>query len=186
MRTDERILGEEERTATKIPHTLSATTIIGDPVVNEYGEDLGKIEELMIDLDHGRVAYAVLSFGGLFGIGDKLFAVPLEAMRVDPENHRFVLDVERERLDEAPGFDKDDWPDAAEASASDISFSFTSSSASFCLGVSSVSRSRIGTPMFPPSTTGRSGSAARIAAGPIARKPNKTHAASVRFIPGID
>jgi len=69
MRTDERILGEEERTATKIPHTLSATTIIGDPVVNEYGEDLGKIEELMIDLDHGRVAYAVLSFGGLFGIG---------------------------------------------------------------------------------------------------------------------
>ena len=68
----------------------------------------------MIDLDGGRVAYAVLSFGGLFGIGDKLFAVPLEAMQVDPENHRFVLDVDRERLEQAPGFDKDDWPDAAD------------------------------------------------------------------------
>ena len=114
MRTDERIGAAEQRTATGIPHTLSASTIIGDPVVNEYGEDLGKIEELMIDLDHGRVAYAVLSFGGLFGVGGKLFAVPLEAMRVDPENHRFVLDIERERLEQAPGFDKDDWPDPAD------------------------------------------------------------------------
>lgn len=68
----------------------------------------------MIDMDHGRVAYAVSSFGGLFGIGDKLFAVPLDAMQVDPENHRFVLDVDRERLEQAPGFDKDDWPDAAD------------------------------------------------------------------------
>ena len=114
MRTDERTRGDENQTGTQIPHTLSASTIIGDPVVNEYGEDLGKIEELMIDLDGGRVAYAVLSFGGLFGIGDKLFAVPLEAMQVDPENHRFVLDVDRERLEQAPGFDKDDWPDAAD------------------------------------------------------------------------
>lgn len=114
MRTDARILGDGPGAETRIPRTLSASTIIGDPVVNEYGEDLGKIEELMIDLDHGRVAYAVLSFGGLFGIGDKLFAVPLEAMRVDPENHRFVLDVDRERLEQAPGFDKDDWPDAAD------------------------------------------------------------------------
>ncbi|HJR54865.1 MAG TPA: PRC-barrel domain-containing protein [Gemmatimonadota bacterium] len=114
MRTNERIGGDENPTGTRIPHTLSASTIIGDPVVNEYGEDLGKIEELMIDLDGGRVAYAVLSFGGLFGIGDKLFAVPLEAMQIDTENHRFVLDVDRERLEQAPGFDKDEWPDSAD------------------------------------------------------------------------
>ena len=114
MRTDERIRGGERTAGTRVPHTLSAGTIIGDPVVNEYGEDLGKIEELMIDLDHGRVAYAVLSFGGLLGIGDKLFAIPIEAMQVDPDNHRFVLDVDRERLEQAPGFDKEDWPDAAD------------------------------------------------------------------------
>lgn len=95
-------------------HALSATTIIGDGVVNEYGEDLGKIEDLMIDLDHNRVAYAVLSFGGILGIGEKLFAIPLEALRLDAENHRFVLAVERERLEEAPGFDKDEWPDAGD------------------------------------------------------------------------
>jgi sporulation protein YlmC with PRC-barrel domain len=91
--------------------SLSASTIIGDAVVNEYGEDLGKIEDLMIDLEQNRIAYAVLSFGGLLGIGEKLFAIPLEALRLDPENKRFVLDVERERLEQAPGFDKDDWPD---------------------------------------------------------------------------
>jgi sporulation protein YlmC with PRC-barrel domain len=114
MRTDERTQGGERMAGTRIPHTLSASTIIGDPVVNEYGEDLGKIEELMIDLDGGKVAYAVLSFGGLFGIGDKLFAIPLGAMQVDPENHRFVLDVDRERLERAPGFDKNDWPDGSD------------------------------------------------------------------------
>lgn len=90
---------------------LSATTIIGDAVVNEYGEDLGKIEDLMIDLERSRVAYAVLSFGGILGMGEKLFAIPLEALRLDTENERFVLDIERERLEAAPGFDKDDWPD---------------------------------------------------------------------------
>ena len=90
---------------------LSATTIIGDAVVNEYGEDLGKIEDLMIDIERSRVAYAVLSFGGILGIGEKLFAIPLEALRLDPENERFVLDIDRDRLDRAPGFDKDDWPD---------------------------------------------------------------------------
>jgi hypothetical protein len=66
----------------------------------------------MIDLENARVGYAVLSFGGLLGIGDKLFAIPLEALRLDAENHRFVLDIDRERLEQAPGFDKDDWPEA--------------------------------------------------------------------------
>ncbi|MCO5381646.1 MAG: PRC-barrel domain-containing protein [Methanosarcina barkeri] len=58
------------------PQFLSASTIKGDKVVNRAGEDLGKIEELMIDLEDGRVAYAVLSFGGFLGMGNKLFAIP--------------------------------------------------------------------------------------------------------------
>ncbi len=97
------------------PRVLSASTISGDPVRNPQGEDLGKIEDLMIDLDRGRVAYAVLSFGGVFGIGDKLFAVPWKAMAVDTDRHCFMLNVTKDRLKQAPGFDKDNWPDITDS-----------------------------------------------------------------------
>jgi hypothetical protein len=69
----------------------------------------------MIDLPSGRVAYVVLSFGGFLGIGDKLFAVPWSALRVDEGEHEFILDVDRKTLENAPGFDKDNWPDMADA-----------------------------------------------------------------------
>lgn len=92
------------------PEVLSAGTLIGDPVRNLQGEDLGKLEEIMIDLDEGRVAYAVLSFGGFLGMGNKLFAIPWEALSVDTENHAVVLNVQKELLENAPGFDKDSWP----------------------------------------------------------------------------
>jgi len=92
-------------------HILSSSTISGDKVVSRQGEDLGDIKDLMIDVDNGRVAYAVLEFGGFLGMGSKLFAVPLSAMEIDTENHRFVFDQSKETLESAPGFDKDDWPD---------------------------------------------------------------------------
>jgi PRC-barrel domain len=95
---------------TQLPNLLSAGTIIGDPIRNAKGEDLGSIKELMLDMERGRIAYAVLSFGGLLGLGDKLFAVPWQALRLDRDNRQFVLDVDRARLDDAPGFDKQDWP----------------------------------------------------------------------------
>ena len=94
--------------------TLSASTLIGDPVVNRKGEDLGKIEDIMIDPENGRVGYAVLSFGGFMGMGDKLFAVPMQAMKLAREDKRFVLDVDKERLKNAPGFDKNAWPSMAD------------------------------------------------------------------------
>jgi sporulation protein YlmC with PRC-barrel domain len=84
--------------------------MIGDDVKNPAGEDLGKIEEIMIDVNSGRVAYAVLSFGGFLGIGDKLFAVPWGAITLDTVDEVFVLDVDEETLENAPGFDKDNWP----------------------------------------------------------------------------
>ncbi len=96
------------------PHVLSATTLTGDRVMNPAGEDLGKIEELMIDLHDGRVAYAVLSFGGFLGMGDKLFAIPFQALKLDADREGFVLDVAKEKLKKAPGFDKNDWPSAAD------------------------------------------------------------------------
>ena len=99
------------------PRVLSATTIIGDKVVNTAGEELGTIKELMIDLDGGLIAYAVLSFGGFLGLGDKLFAIPWEALTLNTEDHNFILDVDKEVLADAPGFDKEHWPDNAKYEA---------------------------------------------------------------------
>jgi len=92
------------------PVTLSASTMVGDHVVNPEGEDLGKIEEIMIDVPTGNVAYAVLSFGGFLGLGDKYFAIPWQRLEVDAKKERFVLNVDKERLENAPGFDKNNWP----------------------------------------------------------------------------
>ena len=93
---------------------LSASSLKGDDVVNHQGEDLGKIEEIMIDLDRGRIAYAVLSFGGFLGMGDKLFAIPWQAFSVDTVQKRLVLDTKKELLEKATGFDKSDWPNMAD------------------------------------------------------------------------
>jgi sporulation protein YlmC with PRC-barrel domain len=93
---------------------LSADTLTGDTVFNAAGENLGKIEDFMLDVESGRIRYAVLSFGGVLGIGNKLFAVPPEALTVDASRKCFVLDVEKERLENAPGFDKDNWPNFAD------------------------------------------------------------------------
>ena len=95
---------------------LAAGTLEGDKVMNHAGEDLGKVDELMIDLPTGRVAYVVLSYGGLLGMGNKLFAVPWGALRVDEDEKCFILDVDKKTLESAPGFDKDNWPDMADTS----------------------------------------------------------------------
>ncbi len=68
----------------------------------------------MIDVPSGRIAYAVLSFGGFLGLGDKLFAIPWQAMELSEHEHKFVLNVDKESLKNAPGFDKDHWPDMAD------------------------------------------------------------------------
>jgi len=97
------------------PTVLSASSICSDRVWNNAGEELGAIEELMIDTDTGQVAYAVLSFGGFLGFGDKLFAVPWHALKLDAANKAFRLNVEKKVLENAPGFDKDNWPDMADS-----------------------------------------------------------------------
>jgi sporulation protein YlmC with PRC-barrel domain len=96
------------------PEVMDAATLNGDSVVNAAGDDLGKIEAIMLDVTSGRIAYAVLSFGGIFGIGTKLFAIPWSALVLDPTEKRFVLDVSKDRLESAPGFDKDHWPSMAD------------------------------------------------------------------------
>ena len=98
------------------PQLMGANTLIGNDVYNHNDEDLGDIKEFMLDMHSGRVAYAVLSFGGILGMGEKLFAVPWAALTLDTVNKRFILKVDKDTLNNAPGFDKDNWPDMADES----------------------------------------------------------------------
>lgn len=96
------------------PRILAADSLTGEKVVNQRGDRLGEITHIMLDVQRGCIAYAVLSFGGLLGLGDKLFAVPWESLALDLDNRWFVLNIEEERLRDAPGFDKDHWPSMAD------------------------------------------------------------------------
>lgn len=89
-----------------------ATSLIGKQVTNLEGKNLGEIKDLAINWrGGGLVEYAVLSFGGFLGLGDKYFAIPWEALVLSGDKQQFILNVKEERLKNAPGFDKDNWPD---------------------------------------------------------------------------
>lgn len=96
------------------PELMGAETLVGNDVYNTEGEDIGDIKEIMLDMRSGRVGYAVLSFKPFLSMGEKLFAVPWNAMKLDTEQKRFTLDVDKDRLKEAPGFDKSHWPNMAD------------------------------------------------------------------------
>jgi sporulation protein YlmC with PRC-barrel domain len=93
---------------------MGAHTLLGEEVYNHKDEHLGEIKEIMLDMRSGQVAYAVLAFGGIFGMGEALFAVPWSALVLDTANKRFLLRVDKERLKDAPGFDRNNWPDMAD------------------------------------------------------------------------
>ncbi|MGK5024299.1 PRC-barrel domain-containing protein [Janthinobacterium sp. RB2R34] len=95
------------------PALMGADTMIGDDVHNHSDEELGEIKELMLDMRSGQIAYAVLSFGGMLGLGGKLFAVPWEKLTLDTVNKRFLLNLASSQLKDAPGFDHNNWPDMA-------------------------------------------------------------------------
>ena len=93
---------------------LKASDLIGTKVQGTDGKNLGKIKDLVINPEEGDIQYAVLDFGGFAGIGDKYFAVPWEALQIDRENKRLALDLHKKDLKDAPGFDKNNWPDLSE------------------------------------------------------------------------
>jgi len=111
-----RAIHDHQEEVMTVVRTLSATSLIGDKVRNTEGQHLGKIEDLVLDLNTGDIAYAVLSFGGFMGLGDKLFAIPFTSMKVDLVAKDVVLPVSKERLEQAEGFDKDHWPNFADES----------------------------------------------------------------------
>ena len=114
----------QNTTTANAPRVLSSSSIVGTNVVNKANESMGDIKDLMIDLRTGEVQYAVLSFGGFLGMGDKLFAVPLDAFDVDSDHERFVLDADKDRLQNSPGFDKDNWPGTNDTKFVDSVYSY--------------------------------------------------------------
>lgn len=98
------------------PEIMAADSLDNEKVVDLNGESVGKITDIMLDVVNGRIAYAVLSVGGLFGLGDKLFAIPWGALTLDTDRKCFILNANADRLKDAPGFDKDHWPTMADPS----------------------------------------------------------------------
>jgi sporulation protein YlmC with PRC-barrel domain len=84
--------------------------VMGYKVENPQGEKLGKIETLLLDLAEGRILCAVLSFGGFLGMGEKLFPIPLNALSFRADEKRVILNVDKEILKSAPGYDRDSLP----------------------------------------------------------------------------
>jgi sporulation protein YlmC with PRC-barrel domain len=111
----------QDTTNVAVTHVFKSADIIGLPVRNKAGEDLGKIDDFVVDMKTGEVRYAALSFGGFAGFGSKLFAVPFGSMTFmlgEPNkanSRHFVFDVTKEQLDRAPGFDSSNWPNVADS-----------------------------------------------------------------------
>lgn len=90
---------------------LTASSVIGDKIYNHLDEDLGEIKEIMLDIRNGSIEYVVLEYGGFLGMGSKFFAIPFKALDIDTKRHAFILRQSKQVLENAPGFDKDHWPE---------------------------------------------------------------------------
>lgn len=96
-------------------HRLTSASALSDnDVKNAQGESLGQVNDVMLDTENNRVVYYVLSFGGLFGVGNTLFAIPPEAMKLNVNDDCFILNIDKDLLKKADGFNKDNWPDMAD------------------------------------------------------------------------
>ncbi|MBC7486139.1 MAG: PRC-barrel domain-containing protein [Cytophagaceae bacterium] len=90
---------------------INSDFFIGDKVENTKGEPIGKIRNIMLNVQYGKIECIIIEFGGFMGLGEKLFAVPFTALQLNRHKQDFVLDVDKSFLEKAPGFDKDHWPE---------------------------------------------------------------------------
>ncbi|HVW53558.1 MULTISPECIES: PRC-barrel domain-containing protein [unclassified Trinickia] len=111
-----RIVGKGSETAAGPgPDVMAASTLDGDKILSTDGDEVGKVKDIMLDVQTGRIAYVVMSSGGFLGIGDKLMAIPWSALTLDTTRKCFLLALSSERIRNAPGFDKQHWPSMADA-----------------------------------------------------------------------
>lgn len=97
-------------------HVVKANCeVIGREVKNNNDEHLGKVKELVLEKVSGNVVYVVLHSDGFMGMGGKCFALPWNILHFDDDKNCFRVDINKERLSNAPGFDKDNWPDMADS-----------------------------------------------------------------------
>lgn len=97
------------------PDVMAADTLDGTKVMTSDGEEVGKISDIMLDVRGARIAYAVLSEGGFLGMGTTLHAIPWSALTLDTDQKCFHVDITAQELKDDPGFDKDRWPEMADA-----------------------------------------------------------------------
>ena len=90
---------------------ISSEKVTGSKVENSKGDNLGHIEEIMINKITGHVGYAVLNYGSFLGMGGKLFAMPWDTLKYDTRRDAYVVAISEERLKNAPSFDASAWPD---------------------------------------------------------------------------
>lgn len=93
---------------------ISSSSITGQKVHNLNNENIGSIKDLMMDPKTGEILYAVMTFGGFLGMGEKYFAVPINAMQFSHKDETIILDADKEKLENTPSFDKDHWPKTAD------------------------------------------------------------------------
>ena len=99
-----------------VAHSFRTSKLVGLNVRNGQGDVLGTVNDLVLDVRTGKISYVALSVGGVLGVGDKLFAVPYSELKFDHGNDElyFVLDVPKEKLETAPGFNQSNWPNFAD------------------------------------------------------------------------
>jgi sporulation protein YlmC with PRC-barrel domain len=104
-----------QATPSRMPEAtlLRSSTLFSYRIKSPQGEDLGKIEEVMIDMEIKRIAYAVLSFGGFWGLGDKWVPVPWDALAFKADEKVLILNIEKEKLQKAPNFERATLPELA-------------------------------------------------------------------------
>ncbi len=97
-------------------HLIAASKVNGTNVYNPAGEKLGSVYDVMINKVSGNTEYAILSFGGFLGIGDSYYPLPWKALRYDPRQGGYIVDVDKARLEGAPSYaanDTAEWDDEA-------------------------------------------------------------------------
>lgn len=109
--------GDQAEKQAKKNQLFQVADLVGAEIRNPQGEDLGEVEEMVVDVNDGSIRYAVVSYGGFLDLGDKLFAVPLKAMSLKHNEDGeafFVVDIDEQRLENSEGFDDDNWPNFAD------------------------------------------------------------------------